>query len=189
MKVTFYTYLIFIAFLLNTSVLQAQKKISGITVPQTLTVDKVPLTLNGAGIRTKYFMDMYVGALYLQKSNKEANRILAANEPMAIRLHIVSGLINSKKIEEALNEGFEKSTNGNTAIYKEKIEAFNAPFKEELKQNDIFDIVYSNETITILKNNQPKANIKGHDFKKVVFGIWLSDKPADENLKKGMLGG
>jgi hypothetical protein len=33
-----------------------------------------------------------------------------------------------------------------------------------------------------------KGTIKGLDFKKAVFGIWLGEKPADAKLKKGMLG-
>jgi len=26
------------------------------------------------------------------------------------------------------------------------------------------------------------------EFKKALFGIWLGEEPADENLKQGMLG-
>jgi hypothetical protein len=33
-----------------------------------------------------------------------------------------------------------------------------------------------------------KGTIAGYDFKKSLFSIWLGSKPADENLKKGMLG-
>jgi hypothetical protein len=33
-----------------------------------------------------------------------------------------------------------------------------------------------------------KGTIKGLDFKKAVFSIWLGEKPADSKLKKKMLG-
>jgi hypothetical protein len=33
-----------------------------------------------------------------------------------------------------------------------------------------------------------KGTIKGIDFKRAVFSIWLGEKPADAKLKKGMLG-
>jgi len=38
-------------------------------------------------------------------------------------------------------------------------------------------------------NGQPRGNaIPGADFFPAMLRIWLGDKPADESLKKGMLG-
>lgn len=166
----------------------AQKKIAGISLPNTLTVDNKTLVLNGAGVREKYWMNMYAAGLYLLEKNNDPQKIITTKEPMAIRLHIVSGLITSEKMEEAIKEGFEKSTNGNTQALKSQIAEFTATFREKIQQDDIFDIVYSNNTVVILKNNKLKAKIKGQNFKEALFGIWLSANPADEKLKKGLLG-
>ena len=38
------------------------------------------------------------------------------------------------------------------------------------------------------KNGVKKGTIEGLDFKKALFGIWLGNKPADDDLKDGMLG-
>ena len=38
------------------------------------------------------------------------------------------------------------------------------------------------------KNGNKKGSIAGLEFKKALFGIWLGDKPADDDLKTGMLG-
>ena len=40
----------------------------------------------------------------------------------------------------------------------------------------------------VYKNGAKKGSIDGHDFKKALFGIWLGKKPADDDLKEGMLG-
>lgn len=40
----------------------------------------------------------------------------------------------------------------------------------------------------VYKNGTKKGSIDGLDFKKALFGIWLCNKPADEDLKEGMLG-
>ena len=32
------------------------------------------------------------------------------------------------------------------------------------------------------------GTIRGLDFKKALFAIWLGEKPADNSLKQGMLG-
>lgn len=41
------------------------KEVAGVTLPETITLGSKPLVLNGAGIRSKFFIKVYVGALYL----------------------------------------------------------------------------------------------------------------------------
>jgi hypothetical protein len=166
-----------------------QTKINDIVFPDSYSAGKDKLVLNGGGTREKYWMDMYVAGLYLTAKSKDATAIVDANSSMAIKINIVSGLITSARMKEAVEEGFEKSTGGKQATYKDKIALFEAAFNEAIKKGDVFDIVYTAETITILKNNALKATIlSGLDFKKAVFGIWLGNDPADSDLKDGMLG-
>jgi hypothetical protein len=165
------------------------RDIAGIAVPDTLTSNGMTLTLNGAGIRTKFFMDMYVGALYLQQRGSRPEKILLADEPMAIRLHIVSALITGEKMEAATREGFVNATGGNTAPLQESIEQFTAVFREKIEKNDCYEMVYvPNEGTRILRNGTLKTVIAGLPFKQALFGIWLCAKPAQESLKKQMLG-
>ena len=167
----------------------AQTKVAGVSVPNTVTYDGVNLTLNGAGVREKYWMDMYAGALYLDKKNADANGIVNGNQPMAIKLHIVSKLISSDKMIEAVTEGFENSTNGKTSKISSEIAQFIGYFSEEIKQNDIFDMVYlPKDGVKVYKNTKLLGTIKGADFKRALFGIWLSNNPADKDLKQSMLG-
>lgn len=166
----------------------AQTKAAGVLIPNTLSFEGEKLVLNGVGIREKYFMDMYAGALYLKVKSSNANAITAANESMAIKLHMVSGLITSDKMIEAINEGFENSTGGNLSSLKQDIEKFKGFFKNEIKKEDVFDIVYLPTRGTIVyKNNKELGTLKGLPFKQALFGIWLANKPADKNLKAGML--
>ena len=135
------------------------------------------------------FLDLYVGALYLENKTKDANKIINANESMAITLDIVSGLITSEKMISAINEGFEKSTGGKTAPLKDKIQQFKDSFKEEIVKGDRFVIAYTKSGgSTVSKNGKLVKTIDGFDFKKALFGIWLCNEPADEDLKEGMLG-
>jgi len=50
-----------------------------------------------------------------------------------LRIRIVSGLISSERMGDALAEGFEKSTEGNTAPIADGIAAFRAGFSDEIK--------------------------------------------------------
>ena len=167
----------------------AQKTIGDVKVDAKLAVEGQNLTLNGAGVREKMFMDMYVGSLYVTKKATDGNTVSAANEAMAIKLNIVSGLITSEKMTSAITEGFENSTGKKTAPLKTKIDKFKGFFKEKINKSVIFIIVYvPSEGITVYKNGTKKGTIDGLDFKKALFGIWLGNKPADDDLKAGMLG-
>lgn len=164
------------------------KEVAGVNMPDSLTAGSDTLVLNGAGIRTKFFIKAYVGGLYLKQKNGDANAIINADEPMAIKLHMISKLITSDKMKEATLEGFENSTKGNTAPFKDKIDTFINVFAENIKINDVYDIIYTPaDGIKVYKNKELKSTAKGLDFKKALFGIWLCDKPADKDLKKAML--
>ena len=164
-------------------------EIGGINMPESLEAGQTKLLLNGAGVREKFFMDLYVGGLYLREKSGDSGAIIEANEPMAIRLHIISSMITSKKMEKATREGFINATGGNIEAIKIQIEEFISVFKEEIKEGDIYDLVYApGKGVEVSKNNQSKSIIKGLPFKKAMFGIWLSDKPAQKSLKKAMLG-
>ena len=164
-------------------------EMAGITLPDVFETPQAKLILNGAGIRTKFFLDLYVGGLYLQEKENQPDKIISAEAPMAIKLHITSSMITSKKMENATREGFENATDGNIAPIKSQIEEFIAVFKEEIKENDVYDLIYNPATgVEVSKNGQLNSTIKGLPFKQALFGIWLSDKPAQKSLKQKMLG-
>lgn len=174
--------------LLSTSLQAAE--VAGVDVPDTLkTAEAQELKLNGAGVREKWLMDLYVGALYLKQQEKDAVKIIKDESDMAIRLHMVSNLVTSEKMTSATLEGFEHSTHGNTAPLKTEIDAFLSTFKEPIKKDDVFDLVYvPGEGVKIYKNNELKNTVAGEAFKQALFGIWLSDEPAQKSLKAEMLG-
>ncbi len=167
----------------------AQKKVGGVVLPAKVTYQEQELTLNGAGVREKLWIDLYAAGLYLDQKNNDANAIINSEKPKAIKLHIVSKLISSNKMIEAVTEGFENSTNGNTTPIQEEIDTLLGFFREDIKKNDIFDLVYvPSKGVVAYKNGQEKGVIPGKEFKKALFGIWLSNRPADDGLKNDLLG-
>ena len=164
-------------------------EIAGVSMPQSISVDQRELILNGAGVRSKFFMELYVAGLYLKKKDSDPGKIIKADEPMAIRLHIISSMITSEKMEDATREGFINSTNGETGAIKERIEKFILVFKEKINENDIFELIYiPGKGTEVIKNNESRTVVEGYDFKQALFGIWLCDKPAQKGLKKKLLG-
>ena len=167
----------------------AQTEVGGAKLPNTQTFDDATLVLNGAGVREKFWIDLYAAALYLGKKNSDAKAIVNSEEPMAIKLHIVSGMISSDKLIGAVRDGFDKSTGGNTAPIQPQIDSLLSHFQDEINKGDVFDLVYfPDRGVVAYKNGEERGAVKGKDFKKALFGIWLSDNPADKGLKADMLG-
>ncbi|MEH6561056.1 MAG: chalcone isomerase family protein [Marinobacter sp.] len=163
--------------------------VGGVDVPDTYTAGSTELQLNGAGTRSKFFMDLYVGSLYVPQAQHDGNVVVEADEPQAITLHITSGMITSDRMTEATMEGFEASTGGDMSSVKADIDQFMSVFKAEIKEGDVFDLVYvPEEGVKVLKNGEQKDTVGDLEFKKALFGIWLSDEPAQSSLKEDMLG-
>lgn len=164
--------------------------VEGVKIPESLEVEGGKLQLNGTGVRSKFFFDLYIGALYLVSPARDAEHIIFADKPMAIRLHILSKLITSEKMEEATREGFVQATDGHTAEIQGRIERFISVFQEEeIAKGDVFDLMYvPGKGVLTHKNAELLISVPGLDFKRALFGIWLSDDPVQKSLKQGMLG-
>ncbi|MBE0392005.1 hypothetical protein HNQ02_002528 [Flavobacterium sp. 7E] len=192
MKKLLSLFALIIAMQFNT--VNAQKKfiVNGVEIPRTLEFKGKTMSLNGVGERSKFWTDLYVQALYLTSLSQDPKQILNSETEMAISLHITSGLVSSKKLSKALAKGMEKSV-GEQGIRKfakelEELEALLST--EDTKIGDIFELTFNplDESLWITKNKDYKGKIKGLEFKKAFFGIWLSEDPVDKGLKQDLLG-
>lgn len=170
--------------------LNAQVTINGVTLQPTITKDNQTLKFNGGGIRKKVFFKVYTAGLYLPEKSKAAADIVNSDKPVAIQLTITSSVINSSNMSEAIQEGFKKSLKGNTVGLQAKIDAFIETFKKEnIKEGDVFELWYiPGQGVKSYKNGKYQNVVSGLDFKKALFGIWLSDTPVDDDLKTALLG-
>jgi len=159
-------------------------------IPSTYTVAGKQLVLNGSGTRTKFIISVYQMGLYLQKKSKNANQIMNANEPMVVRLKIVSGFASAEKMKHAIKQGFYSSTGGKTAPIQAQINQLLVKgFASKINKGDVFDLAYTPAGGTqVLKNGKALTVVKGLAFKRALFGIWLSGIPVQSSLKNELLG-
>ncbi|KFZ36554.1 chalcone isomerase [Shewanella mangrovi] len=164
------------------------REVADTDVAEHLQLDGMPaLALNGAGVRSKFFMDLYVGSLYISDKTSSVEQVL--NAPYAaINLTILSGLITSEKMEDAIREGFDDATKGNIQPISSEIEQFISLFKAEIKVGDQFLLVFAKDKgVTAYKNGALQATVGNEQFRTALLKIWLGDKPAQKSLKKAML--
>jgi hypothetical protein len=169
---------------------QNQITVEGIVVPRTIEFQKKKLWLNGAGSRSKMWVEVYVQALYLSQLAQDAEFIIQSDTEMAMRLEITSAIVSSNKLTKAMNTGFEKSAGKDLESLRPKIELLKSFLSEEIKEKDVFQLVYnpSDISVWVFKNDLLKGKIPGFDFKKALFGIWLSNLAVDDQLRDNLLG-
>lgn len=180
--------LVVIFAVLMVSSIAAAKQVGKVTLPDSLTAGKDTLLLNGAGFRKKLFIKVYAAGLYLKEKSSDPEKIIDADAPMAIRMVFVYHEVSGKKLVNAWNEGFKNGSGDNIARIKSEIDTFNSFFSESAVENDVYDIIYIPEQgVSVYIKGQLKGTIKGLDFKKAVFSIWLGEKPADTSLKNKLI--
>ena len=174
----------------STASAQTQIDVNGVTVPRKIEFQGKTLQLNGAGGRSKMWLEVYVQALYLSQLSQDPQFIIDSDTEMAIRIEITSSMVSSNKLTKAMNAGFEKSAGDNLGELRPRIETFKSYLSDAITEKDVFVLAYNplDQTINVFKNETLKGKIPGFDFKKALFGIWLSDKPVDETLKNHLLG-
>jgi hypothetical protein len=177
-----------VALLLSTAPVAA-KTIEGVDLPDTLSEGQSQLILNGAGVRNKWFLDLYVAGLYLKTAQNQPGPIITADQPMAIRLVITSSMITSSKMEKAVREGFANATAGHLSHLQGRIDRFIDVFHTPVNPGDIYLMIYQpGSGVEIRKNGETSSMVEGLDFKQALFGIWLAETPAQESLKQELLG-
>lgn len=68
--------LIYISLLLASLPARSETTLAGVTLDDTFTLSDQALVLNGAGVRSKFLVDVYVGALYLPRRSRTAHEVL-----------------------------------------------------------------------------------------------------------------
>lgn len=146
------------------------------------------MELNGCGVRKKFMLKLYVASLYTTEKGKSGQEILDEDKESLIKLNIISGLINTARLKEAIEEGFEAAPKKDREAAKIEIEKFIKKIeKEKIQKKDEFEFQYKDNTVTTKLNGKEIVVNKGKAFKRALFGIWLGETAIDSGLKKELL--
>lgn len=167
------------------------REVQGVNVPDNLTLPglKKPLVLNGAGVRTKFFVKVYVGALYAVQPINSTQAVLDATTPRVMRLAFVRD-VDAGKVADGWRDGFAAnlSTFELRALHA-RLQQFNALMRD-MKQGDVLRIdLLTNGNTEVRANDKLLGSVGGNDFQRALLNVWLGAKPADADLKRALLGG
>lgn len=169
----------------------AALEVGGAKIDERVQVAGQVLVLNGAGVRTFLFMDMYVAALYLTAKQTTGAAALAEKGARRIELHVLKEAPASRFLG-AFRKGMAKNNSEQVlAALEPRLAAFEQLFKgvDEVAANSViaFDGV-PGEGLRVSLNGRELGRVAGDDFYRALLSIWLGEHPVQDDLKKGLLG-
>jgi len=163
-------------------------ELAGVTVPDTLSSPKGDLVLNGMGLREKWWIDVYVGALYLPSKTNNASSAITDDVHKRIVMHFVYKKVGKEKMIATFREGVEKSPKAQ-ALTGQMAE-LEAMIDTDIRKGQEIILEYvPGEGTHVNFDGTERGVIAGKDFMEAIWSIFLGPTPASEDLKKGMLGG
>lgn len=168
----------------------ADIEVAGKRVPEQLSEGSHALVLNGAGVRTKFVVKVYVAALYVTAKSSDAAAVINSTEPRRIRLQLLRD-VDSKSLDEALQEGLRDNTpKQELATLKASADRLSQMMAEigNAKEGDVVDLDFDARGVTFTGNSKQRGRIDNPAFARALLRVWLGDKPAQTSLKKALLG-
>lgn len=175
-----------LALALSLSPAASAGELAGVTMPDTASLGGQTLVLNGMGLREKYFVDIYVGGLYLPSRTTSSSKAVTQDVPKRITMHFIYKEVTAEQMAETFHEGLEKQGNPpELAARMAKLESL----LTDVHQGDVVQLDYvpgAGTSLTI--NGTTKGTIEGADFMQAIWAIYVGENPANKKLKEGMLG-
>jgi hypothetical protein len=168
----------------------AEVEVQGVRLPDHANVGGSDLVLNGAGLRTKIFFKVYVGSLYLPAKATTAQAVLAQS-PRRIQMNMLRDL-TAQQLVDSLNEGLAaNTTDAERAAIKSQIDALEKIMRSfnETKSGSVVTLDYIGDVTHISLDGKERGAIGGDDFNRALTNVWIGAHPAQDDLKKALLGG
>jgi hypothetical protein len=166
---------------------------NGITFDGDLVLADTALQLNGVGLRSVAWIKGYAAGLYLPRRASTAAQVYA--QQGAKRLRMVMMLeVDAEEFVRAFHKGVNRNMPAaDLPRLGERMERFDGVVRalDKLRDKDVIDLDYLPERGLLLSYNaRPRGEpILGEDLYTALLSCFIGDKPVDNGLKAGLLGG
>ena len=160
--------LLLVAPLPTTTLADSTQTLSGVTMPETVTVNGTELVLNGMALRKKMVFKVYVAGLYLPSRTSDAEAILGADAPRQIVLHFLRG-VDKGKMCGAWEESLKNNSPDASPDVKEKFTTL-CSYMDDVDKDQKMVFTYLPEQGTLIEvNSVAKGTLEGKEFADALF--------------------
>ena len=165
-------------------------EVAGVKIEDKASVAGADLALKGAGLRKRFFLDVYAIGLYV--ADRKADPI-AQGGAKRVAIHMLRD-VDAATFAKALVDGMRPNHDAVTMQLLEprivQLNAIMSEMKEAKKGMAIaLDWIPGAGTQVAIDGKPAGKPIEGEDFYRALLRIWVGEKPVQDDLKKALLGG
>ena len=146
-------------------------EVAGIKVEESIKVGGSDLVLNGAGLRAKLFVKVYVGALYVSQKASAAPALLDAATPRRMTMRLLRD-IDADTLYGALKDGLNNNNSeAELTALKPQVDQFAAIMKQigNAKNGDTVTIDFAADGVAVGFNGETRGKVAGPAFGKALL--------------------
>jgi hypothetical protein len=163
------------------------KEVGGVNFPPTIQAGGKTLQLNGAGVRTRFFIKVYAIGLYVEQPSRDATAILG-DQVRRAELRMLRS-VSASEMAEAIGEAFTANAGSAGPQLQARLDRFKAMFPNATS-GEVITLTYIPGTGTVVAaGGKDLGTIEGKDFADVLFSAWIGANPVDDSLKQALLAG
>ncbi len=157
--------------------------------PPRIQVDGVDLVLQGSGLCEWGFLgiDLYYGALYVERALGSADEAVRAEQPMLICLDFVRSL-SAAQLRAAYEGSAKENCGANLPQHAQPLAQLCAAMADVDDGDCYAFFLRPGRGLDVLRNGKPVATIDDEPFRRLFARLYFGDKPPTKSLKKAMLG-
>jgi hypothetical protein len=172
---------------------QSAVTVEGSSFAGAITLADTPLQLNGVGLRAVAWLKGYAAALYLPRKATTTPQVLAQTGPKRLRLKMLVE-VSAEEFVKAFHKGVSRnSAPAEAARLAERMLRFDTQVRSlgKLRKGDVVDLDFlPGRGLLMSRNGAARFDpIAGEDLYAALLRCFLGERPADPELKVGLLGG
>jgi len=160
-----------------------------VTLPDSIVVEGAVLRLNGMALYEKFTFDVLVAGLYLERPERSAERVLAADAPRRYVSRFLRD-VGAKRIRTAWRKGLERNDPDAPAEVRAQLEQL-CGWIHDFHRGDEIVVTYLPRRGSAVDISGSRVGvIPGKPFADAYFALALGPRPVPgEKFKRRLLGG
>jgi len=163
--------------------------VEGNKYPVMVTIAGKTFKLVGAGLREKWWVDVYTMAAYSASGSCKPSEIINKDEAKYLRLDMKRD-VSAEKMASTIGESFEEHMPEDASPeLKKQRKTFESYFKSECTEGTRLEFIYLPGVGTVLKQNGKLMGptLTGVAFHRVLWDIYFGKETCCEDLKEQIL--
>jgi Chalcone isomerase-like len=165
----------------------------GVTFAGDIRIADTALQLNGVGLRAVAWLKGYAAALYLPRKASTEAQVLETPGAKRLQMRMLQE-VDAEEFVKAFHKGVQRNTPAaDAARMAQRVAQFDSIVRGlvKLKKQDVIDLDFIPAKGLVLSRNGAArgAAVAGDDFYAALLRCFIGQRPADAEMKVGLLGG